>query len=171
MHVSAAAIAIGSVVATWGAAAQGGVAYQPDAHIKVPGVDLDFSGDDLYDTDYLDDTIPQQLRQVLVATGETAKYKIRLENDGSATDRFKVTAIGGDEDWKVRYYRKSKNITQKVTEAGYRPLLESGERRTIRLEVTADPGQGGYDIVVFVRSLFDGAPGLDDHVRAETNLD
>ena len=170
VRLSAAAIAFGLVLA-WGAAAQGGVPYQPDAQIKVPSVDLNFSGNDLYDTDHLDGTIPQQLRQVVVATGETAKYKIRLENDGSVTDQFKVTAIGGIDDWKVRYYRKSKNITQKVTGAGYRPALESGDRRTIRLEVTANPGQTAYHIVVFVRSLFDGAPGLDDHVRAETILD
>jgi hypothetical protein len=159
----------GSVLTLGTTPAAAGVLYQPDAHIKVPGVDPMFSGDNLYDTNNLDGTIPQQLREQTIAQGQTAVFKMRVENDGTETDRLAVRGIAGTSDWKVRYFRGSKNITGKVTGNGYRPLLEPAARRVIRLEVTADPGGLGFDIVLFVRSRRDGAPGLDDHIRAETN--
>jgi hypothetical protein len=169
--LGAALIVVSSIAAAAGPSGAAPPTYQLDSQIKVPGVDPAFTGDDLYDTDHLDGTISAQVRQVAINSGGTATYKLRVENDGTETDRAVVTGNGGDPGWKVRYHRGSKNITASVTGTGYRPLLDPGERRTIRLKVKADPGQGiGFDIIVSLESRRDGDPGLDDHVRAETAL-
>jgi hypothetical protein len=78
---------------------------------------------------------------VYVDSGSTGPsfltFDISIQNDGSATDRFKVKATGAPSAWTVTYSRGTTNITSAVVAGTYRtPSLAPGATYLIHAKIT-----------------------------------
>ena len=58
-----------------------------------------------------------------------------IENDGS-TDRFRIGAAGSDDNWTVKYFRGTTNITSAVEDGTYQTRsLGHGEKVMLKVKV------------------------------------
>lgn len=72
-----------------------------------------------------------------MALGTYYTFDISIQNDGSATDRFRVRATGAPSAWVVKYSRGTTNITSAVVAGTYRtPSLAPGATYLIRARIT-----------------------------------
>ncbi|MDI6788226.1 MAG: fibronectin type III domain-containing protein, partial [Planctomycetota bacterium] len=144
------------------------ISVQPDSSIKLSGEsDIAYIGDNIYNTDALSQTKNANV------TNQTASYYIRLQNDGSTTDLFRITGSAGNADWVVSYYDvpTNTNITSLVTGSGYiisalNPTLYA----TLRLEVTPITTTLGAFIDTFVTATSTNDPSKKDTVKARTEI-
>ena len=68
--------------------------------------------------------------------GGPVAFRIAIQNDGAAADRFHVLATGRTHGYKVRFFRGTTDITAAVKAGTYRtPLLAPGEAVRIRAKV------------------------------------
>ena len=111
-------------------------------------------------------------RTQLEGAGRRATFVIRVENDGVATDSFKLTAPASGDGWNVRYFDAVENgtdITTAITsEDGWTAsAIEAGKAKELRLEVEPDainPGQVFRNFLVRADSQLD--PSAADAVVA-----
>jgi hypothetical protein len=109
--------------------------YQPDLMIRNPG-ETAYLTDNVYEP-----TPSTQVKSQTVASGAKATYVLKVQNDGTATDSFKVTGTGAATGWTITYYdavSAGTNITAAITgTAGWTPAaLAPGAVREFRVEVT-----------------------------------
>jgi hypothetical protein len=119
-----------------------------------------WSGNDVYNstgqyqTEYVD---------LLVEEGTYLVFKVKIENDGSSSDRFLVTG-SGTANWVVKYFRGTTNITSAVVAGTYQtPPLLHGESLVFRVEVKVDPDVATKSRLVTISSV--GNPNRTDTVR------
>ena len=87
-------------------------------------------------------------------------FGVSIQNDGSASDRFKVRATGAARDgWSVRYFRGTTNITSAVVAGSYQTSsLAPAAKYVITVQVTRlETGfDGDFARLVTSRSVADG---------------
>lgn len=111
--------------------------YQPDNLIALKSDFSDSIGADIYNTDGTNQTQAKG-----VPSNDSAIFYIKIENDGTAQDSFKVKGTSGTGGWTVTYYDSTQagnDITTDITGLGwYTKPLSSGFSKEIR--VIAKPG-------------------------------
>ena len=145
--------------------------YQPDAMIK-----LSSEGDGSYLTnDTYETTASAQVKSRGVASGSTATYNIKFQNDSTSTDSLVITGTGNGSGFTVQYLDDtSTDRTTDVTGSGYTiSSLSSGSSKVWTLNITpsGDPspvaGGTSYDVFVTATSSNDGTK--TDQVKATTS--
>src|SRR6185436_1708964 len=81
---------------------------RPDALIKATS-DTTYVGDNIYNTDGANQT-----KSLTVRGGKTANYDIQVQNDGSASDSFKVGGSTGTSSLSVKYSVGNTDVTAAV---------------------------------------------------------
>lgn len=134
------------------------VAYQPDMLIRAEADTL-YIGDDIYNASGYN-----QVRTQTARRDAPAVYVLKVQNDGTATDSFLLTGVGGGAGWVVTYTdgpAGGADITTQVTGAGWTVgPLASGAIRELRVEVAFEPGTPPalpHQLIVSARSLADSA--------------
>lgn len=88
--------------------------YQPDLLVRT-AAETSYTGSNLYTADGTGQT-----KALTVAGGAAATYLVRLQNDGNASDSFRLTAPAAAAGWTVRYFAAGLGeITADVTGAGW----------------------------------------------------
>ncbi len=157
-------------VRVWGSGTP--VTRQPDSWVKNSG-DANpggYIGDNIYE--YPTPSSSQTKAQTVVP-GSTVIYHIRLTNDGTATDSFRITGPSAPANWTYTYYDAltgGNNITASVTGSGWNSgAITTTGYREIRVEVTpaaSVPGGTTQNIDILSTSINDGAKR--DVVRCAT---
>jgi len=108
--------------------------YRPDGSIKIAGAST-YLGNNVYSTIGTHQTTTATRRR-----GGKVTVVIRVQNDGTSTDSFRLKGPGGSSAFGVHYYAGltgSQDITAAVTAGTYRlSNLAPGATRVIRLVVT-----------------------------------
>jgi hypothetical protein len=143
--VASTLIGLGLAVAAPPAAA--GTA-QPDGEVKKKGRPYIGLG-------VVNDTGENQTVSATRGPGKTAVYKFRFENVGSATDDFTIDACSAQPDVKARYFRGSRNISEKLA-AGTFVFRDvgTGDRTpviTAKVKVRA-ASLGGFELAACVEA-------------------
>jgi hypothetical protein len=81
--------------------------YQPDALVKGPA-NSSYKGDDIYNT------LTGQTSLAKVHKERSATFSVRIQNDGTGSDRFAIKGKGSTSSFSIRYYRGTTNITTAV---------------------------------------------------------
>jgi len=106
-----------------------GATRRPDAHLRKGTAS--YVGLDLYNTNGANQS------RAGTTGGSTVSFTVRIENDGTVTDRFRVTGAGGTTRFTVAYRRGTTTITNQVTRAGYAtPDLAPGASMTVTVRIT-----------------------------------
>jgi hypothetical protein len=129
----AAGIAIADKLAAWGMApTPPAVVRKPDGRIRL-GTTGAFTGDNVYNL-----TGTAQSRTGSALRGHVLTFGISIQNDGTATDSFKVKATGtATTKYTVKYYRGTTDITTKVVAGTYKTsTLAKGAAFLITAKVT-----------------------------------
>ncbi len=128
-----------------------------------------FIGNDIVNGDGANQTATQA-----AGWNEFAKYELKIQNDGLATDTFRVTGDPGGNGWLVRYYDALEgglDITATVNGDGWvTPVLPPGAAVNFRMEVGIDPGvptNSDWSVLVTVKSDTDVVKL--DVVKADTS--
>ncbi len=148
-----------------------GLPHRPDLLIWDKAQNM-FLGDGAYNTDGTNQTSADT-----AVPGAPAVYRLRLQNDGTATDTFVVRGPAGGNGWTVRYFDApapgGQDITHAMTTGGWQPGPVTGAARggelDFRAEVVPDstvPPGTVQQIAVTVASLSDNS--LTDTVVAVT---
>lgn len=157
-------------VSVWGSGTP--VTRQPDSWVK-NSADPNPSG-------YIGNNIYEyptpsgsQTKAQTVNPGSTAIYHIRLTNDGTATDSFRITGPSAPANWTYTYYDAltgGTNITAAVTGSGWNSgAITTSGYKEIRVEVTpaaSVPGGTSQNVDVTSTSINDATK--HDVVRATT---
>jgi hypothetical protein len=103
---------------------------QPDGRIKKGAGAL--VGNDIYNSDATD-----QMALGFAQRGDTVKFTINIQNDGTTPDRFKVGATGNATvGHRVRYFRGTTDITAAVNAGTYvTPMRDPGATFAITVKV------------------------------------
>jgi hypothetical protein len=171
-----------AVLAAFASPALAGAApkYQPDGRIAAVCTDMpewrncdpSLFGDGIYNgtarnqkrvhVDYLTYSVERDPRVVV--------FRISIQNDGWATDRFEIAASGVTSGYTVKFLRGSTNVTEAVEGGSYTtPLLSPGATHVVKAKVVMpcdswdNCGQDRADRLVTIRSL--GSPSLVDAVK------
>ncbi len=140
----------------------------PDMWISARGV---WVGDDIYNT-----TGRGQSQGRVVAVGGTAKYRLKIQNDGSEAGQVLIQGTGGTADWQVQYFDRGStggaDVTAQVTGAGFQtPTINPGASLIGRVEVTPLSGAAsGSKYTVAVSGTPVGSPMPEDVVKANTTV-
>jgi hypothetical protein len=138
-----------------------GPASRPDLSAKRTAIGA-LVGDDVYTPGGAGQT-----RQLLTPAGRTATFGLRLENDGSAPDRLRLTGQGSFGTFGVRYFDGRVNVTPRVVAGTYRtPTLAPGRTRNLTVLISVPPRAAAGATVtrlVTVRSV--EAPSAVDAVK------
>ncbi|MCK4908857.1 MAG: hypothetical protein KAS70_03060, partial [Planctomycetes bacterium] len=96
-----------------------------------------------------------QTKSANVDTNQTVTYYIKVENDGSGSDKFIMTGTPGSSGWSVSYYTGltgGTNITGDITGASWTTdFIAVGNNIEIRVEVSPDntvPGGSVLDLYI-----------------------
>jgi len=102
-----------------------------------------YIGDNVYNT-----TGAGQSREQLVPPNTTARYPLRVYNDGSRYDSFTLTGVGSNSRWEVQYEDSaSGDITSAVTNGGWTtPSLRPGKYVYLNVYVTPLQGAAGNEV-------------------------
>jgi streptogramin lyase len=101
--------------------------HRPDGQIATGTT---YAGNDIYNT-----TGTNQTKTLKTAVGKTAIFKIRIQNDGSATDTFVLKGPGSASGYTVTYLYGTSDITSPVKAGTYSMSLDPAEVRVISLKV------------------------------------
>lgn len=157
-------------VRVWGSGAP--VTRQPDSWVKnsADPNPAGYIGNNIYE---YPTPSGSQTKAQTVNPGSTAIYNIRLTNDGSATDSFRITGPAAPANWTYTYYDAltgGNNITAAVTGSGWNTgSIATTGYREIRVEVTpavSVPGGTTQNVDVTSTSINDGTKR--DVVRCAT---
>lgn len=90
------------------------IVYKPDAQIR-RALDKVYTGNNIYNTNGAGQTVNSNI----TLAGPVAYY-LRIQNDGTVTDSYRITGTAGDKIWVVQYMTVigSSNITTDVTGSG-----------------------------------------------------
>jgi len=125
-----------------------GARYQPDGLIRqatsgAPGGAFLYTfhgpwlGKHIYNATGAHQTAVEVAMGSTMALGTYYTFDISIQNDGSATDRFRVNATGVPSAWVVTYSRGTTNITSAVVTGTYRtPSLAPGATYLISARIT-----------------------------------
>ena len=95
----------------------------------------------------------------------TQVAKVRLQNDGVGTERFRVKGHARNADFKVRYVHRGRNVTRKVTAGTWRtPAIAAGEKTTRKVRITRTKRADRGDMRRFVVRTSSAADGSLDKV-------
>jgi len=149
---------------------EGGPPFRPDAMLRGSD-DASYRGRDVYNV-----TGAGQRSAQTVAVGAKAVYKIRVQNDGTAGDRFGITGPGGSSAWQVRYFDRPTGgfeITAEVTGGGWMTSVVAPRATcTFRLEVKPkSAAAAGTSKVVLVKATSVGESTVKDAVKAVTTAE
>jgi hypothetical protein len=135
--------------------------HRPDAQIR-SGTKR-FVGNDRYN-------VTAKKQTVTTKTAQTARFTIRVQNDGNVVDTFSVRGNTGTNGFAVAYSRKGSSITKKVLAGRYRISdLSPGASVDITVIVTSKKGAAvGDRIPVSVRTASVSDTTKRDVVRAVT---
>ena len=139
------------------------VVSKPDALISLKA-NKKYAGNGIYSSTVLS----SQTKTKAVPVSSTRKLFVRLQNDGQATDTFKVDAnFTGSASYTVQFFRGTTNITAAVLAGTYQVTnLGAGGQVTIQMRITAASNTAATataDIDVFVTS--NSQPSQMDVVR------
>jgi DNA-binding beta-propeller fold protein YncE len=101
--------------------------HRPDNQIATGTT---YVGNDIYNS-----TGTNQTKSVKAKVGKTVSFKIRIENDGSATDPFTVSGGGSAKGYSVTYFAGTTNITSKVVAGTYKITLDPAASVVIKMTV------------------------------------
>jgi len=153
------------------AAGSGGATYQPDGRVSEPcHPELEdcttvWFGNDIYNT---------------TASGQVGRYadypnffdvvpvvfRIKIQNDGNAIDRFSVSATGRTEGYTVRFFHGTTDITRLVKTGTYRtPFLAPGARYVIKARVKPNVPSDGDKTTRLVTITSGADPTTKDAVK------
>jgi hypothetical protein len=109
--------------------------YRGDGLIKRSGA-TNYLGNNVYNTTGANQTTTAKRHR-----GSKAVFDIKVQNDGTAPDTFKLKGPGGGAAFGVRYYAGTTNITTAVENGTYKMgNLAPGASRTVRLVITVKSG-------------------------------
>jgi hypothetical protein len=109
--------------------------YRGDGLIKKSGA-TNYLGNNVYNT-----TGANQTTTARKYRGSKAVFDIKVQNDGTAPDTFKLKGPGGGAAFGVHYYAGTTNITTAVENGTYKMgNLAPGGSRTVRLVITVKSG-------------------------------
>jgi hypothetical protein len=101
---------------------------QPDGQIRV-GTSGSFNGDNIYNSDGSSQAVSKS-----AVKGKTVTFQVKIQNDGSNADKFKVSAAGTASGYTITYKKGTSNITAAVVAGTYQtPMLAT--TATIKLIV------------------------------------
>ena len=105
--------------------------YKPDLAVRAGSAA--FVGGNVYSTRPARQTVSTSVRR-----GRSVRLTVRLENDGTAADRIRVTGSRPNADFAVAYFRGSTNITRYVLAGTYRTgsLAAAGVDPAGKLDIT-----------------------------------
>ena len=135
--------------------------HRPDLHLRGPAPGT-WVGRDVYDS-----AAWGQRRSNVLRRGSSGRFVLRVENDGSVTERFRVQGPASNDVVRVRYVHRSRDVTAAVTGSGYLvgPLTR-GQRTRIDVVVTVPQGaRPGHGILLRLSAMADGELGGADVVR------
>lgn len=147
-------------------------AFRPDARVLEPchqelaDCRPAWRGDNVYNT-----TAAGQTAEWFDCCGFTEPpvvvFRIRVQNDGTRSDRFTVRATGATSGYTVRFFRGSANITAAVRDGTYRtPILAPGAMFKFRAEVVKKSTARDRDSAVRAVSFTSlGNPNKKDTVK------
>lgn len=124
---------------------------RPD--LVISGGRLSAVGDGVYET-----TGSTQLRSIPVRPGRFGRFRIRLENDGNAPERYLVESstseLGGVSGWDLAFNAPGLGVDNRIEDAAYRsPVVAPGGSIVITLSLlTPDPGRPPAQIQGTVRA-------------------
>jgi hypothetical protein len=139
--------------------------YRPDGLIKKAGT-TSFVGNHVYNT-----TGTHQTATAERARTKTATFYVKVQNDGTAADSFRLKGPGSTSGFSVKYYAGTTSITGTVVNGTYQLSLAPGNERTIRLVVMVGSGARIAAVrswLVTATSTHDGA--RKDSVKAVVNV-
>lgn len=152
--------ATGMTFLTAGPASAGNIQWPVDAQIKAKG-DPFFSGVELFGSPY-----PGQIRSVFAFPGETAIFRLRVQNTKFQTNRILVEEDGSGGGL-IRILDGKVDVTDAIYNGSY--VRKVDPRGFFVLKVKVRPEGDGAGIEFHVESLkFDGDA---DHVVAEAGSD
>ena len=152
--------------------AQCAITVQSDSMICL-GSDADilanYIGDNVYET-----TPITQTKSVGVLNSQTVSYLIRIYNDGTIAESFKITGTPGNANWAVTYYNGStggSDITSSVTGSGFNTsAIGSGGYYILRAEVRPISASNGALFDAFITAKSNNDPYKQDTIKARTSV-
>ena len=140
---------VASVLVALPVSAASAPVYQPDGRISLPchqeleDCQVEWYGDDVYNETAFDQRaayadFPNWYDVV------TVTFKMRIQNDGSRTDRFRVGASGVTAGYRVRFFAGTTDVTEAIKAGTFRtPWLAAGDSYLIKAKVKpVDPRDG-----------------------------
>ncbi len=130
--VNARGVAEADGIAAWGMVPAIPPAHKPNGRIRL-GASGALTGNDVYNT-----TAAGQAAAGSALRGRVISFGISIQNDGTASDSFKVKATGtATTKYTVKYYRGTTDITSRVVAGTFRtPSLAAGAAYLITAKVT-----------------------------------
>ena len=141
-------------------------APNPDASIATSPAGP-FAGDDVVSSV----GVPAQRQQAPIASGGSATFQVRVQNDRSVVDRLSVAGVDrGSPGYRVVYRLGRQDITTAVRTGDWRTgPLDPGEFVTIKVKVTATTAAAGSGRTVDVTATSRTNPVARDTVRAKVS--
>jgi plastocyanin len=120
--------------------------YQPDALVKGPA-NSSYKGDGIYNT------FTGQTTLARVAKGNSAKFYVKVQNDGTDSDTFAIKGKHGNTDFSIRYFHGATNITNNVVAgAKQTPSLPVGTSWIMRVVIAPKRAARVGDVIADVVS-------------------
>ncbi len=151
--------------------------YRPDGWVRYYSAHWDggksvdpspWKGDGIYNTTGRYQTAKRVIGGSSLPPGFYLVFQVMIENDGS-TDRFRIGASGSDDNWAVKYFRGTTNITSAVEDGTYQTRsLGHGERVMLKVKVRI----GSVSPMVRLLTITSvGNPNRVDAVRIKGSLE
>ena len=119
-----------------------------------------FVGDDVYDPGAVGQT-----RALSAPRGRSATFYLRAQNDGNRPDRLRITGQRAASGFGVRYFDGPTDVTARVVAGSYRPMVNPGGVRTLKVVVTVGRGAVGGSVTRLVTARSVNDPARVDAVK------
>ncbi|HYF45010.1 MAG TPA: hypothetical protein VD926_02295, partial [Acidimicrobiales bacterium] len=138
------------------------VENQPDGLIREASSTA-FAGDDVYGTRGVRQTVHAETTR-----RRNAVFVLRVQNDTSVTDRFRIQGVGSRGAWSVRWFANGQEVTRAVARGNYVVgPLEPGQSRALQLVVRPlARAEVGDQLIVPLTSSGMAPDPVRDRVRA-----
>lgn len=130
--------------------------YQPDAQIKVGA---SYLGNNVYN-------LTGKSQTAAAKSGRSKTFSVRIQNDGEATDSFRVVGAGAIRGFSVRYLAGTLDITTKVLNGTYSVSLAPAANRVIKLVISVKAATRSGTTATWPVKIASGSSGLQDLVKA-----